>query len=85
MMRKDWDDACAEAGVPGLLFHDLRRSAARNLRRAGVTQKVSCEFSGHKTDSIFDRYNISDFDDLKEAARKLERFHGESRTRKIKK
>jgi len=73
-MRKVWDDACTRAGVPGLLFHDLRRSAVRNLRRAGVTQKVAREFSGHKTDAVFDRYNISDFDDLKDAAAKLGRF-----------
>ena len=74
MMRKDWDAACTRAGLPGLLFHDLRRSAVRNLRRAGVTQKVAREFSGHKTDSVFDRYNISDFEDLKDAAAKLGRF-----------
>jgi integrase len=74
MMRKDWDDACVRAGLPGLLFHDLRRSAVRNLRRAGVTQKVAREFSGHKTDAVFDRYNITDFDDLKDAAERLQRF-----------
>jgi integrase len=74
MMRKVWDDACTRAGVAGLLFHDLRRSAVRNLRRAGVTQKVAREFSGHKTDAVFDRYNITDFDDLKDAAARLQRF-----------
>lgn len=74
MMRKQWDEACTRAGLPGLLFHDLRRSAVRNLRRAGVTQKVAREFSGHKTDAVFDRYNITDFDDLKDAAAKLGRF-----------
>lgn len=74
MMRKTWDDACTRAGLPGLLFHDLRRSAVRNLRRAGVTQKVAREFSGHKTDAVFDRYNISDFEDLKDAAAKLRKF-----------
>jgi integrase len=74
MMRKVWDDACTRAGAPGLLFHDLRRSAVRNLRRAGVTQKVAREFSGHKTDAVFDRYNITDFEDLKDAAARLHRF-----------
>jgi integrase len=74
MMRKVWDDACIRAGLPGLLFHDLRRSAVRNLRRAGVTQKVAREFSGHKTDAVFDRYNITDFEDLKDAAARLHRF-----------
>ncbi len=76
MMRKVWDDACTRAGLTGLLFHDLRRSAVRNRRRAGVTQKVSREFSGHKTDAVFDRYNITNFDDLRDAAAKLGRFLG---------
>jgi integrase len=71
MMRKVWDDACTRAGLPGLLFHDLRRSAIRNLRRAGVSQKVARDFSGHKTDSVFNRYNVSDFEDLRDAAAKL--------------
>src|SRR5689334_14588931 len=74
MMRKGWDAACIRVGLPGLLFHDLRRSAVRNLRRAGISQKIAREFSGHKTDAVFDRYNITDFDDLKEAAAKLGRF-----------
>jgi integrase len=78
-MRDDWNEACKRAGLPGLLFHDLRRSAVRNLRRAGVTQKVAREFSGHKTDAVFDRYNISDFDDLRDAAAKLGKFLGKGR------
>lgn len=74
MMRKAWAEACRRAGVPGLLFHDLRRSAVRNLRRAGVTETVAMEFSGHKTAAIFSRYNITDFDDLRDAAKRLEKF-----------
>jgi len=77
-MRADWDDACTRAGVPGLLFHDLRRSAVRNLRRAGVTQTVARQFSGHKTDAVFNRYNISDFEDLRDAAAKLGKYLGGS-------
>jgi len=73
-MRGAWDEACARAGLSGLLFHDLRRSAVRNLRRAGVTQTVARQFSGHKTDAIFNRYNITDFDDLRDAAAKLEGY-----------
>lgn len=78
-LRKDWNDACARAGFPGLLFHDLRRSAVRNLRRAGVTQTIARQFSGHKTDSVFNRYNITDFDDLKDAAAKLGKYLGGSK------
>lgn len=74
MMRKAWDSACTRADLPGLLFHDLRRSAVRNLRRSGVTQTVARQFSGHKTDSVFNRYNITDFEDLKDAAAKLDAY-----------
>jgi integrase len=74
MMRKTWNDACTRAGIPSLLFHDLRRSGVRNLRRSGVTQKVAREFGGHNTDAVFDRYNITDFEDLKDAAARLQKF-----------
>jgi integrase len=77
MMRKAWNDACSRAGVPGLLFHDLRRSAVRNSRRAGVTQNVARGMSGHKTDSVFNRYDITDFTDLRDAAAKVAQFHAQ--------
>jgi hypothetical protein len=74
MMRKDWDAACVRAGLPGLLFHDLRRSAVRNLRRAGVSETVAREISGYKTAAVFARYNITDFEDLRDAATRLEKY-----------
>jgi site-specific recombinase XerD len=55
----------------GLLFHDLRRSGVRNLIRVGVQQKVAMSISGHKTASVFERYNIVDERDIMEAGRKL--------------
>ncbi len=64
--RKAWADATKDAGVPGLLVHDLRRSAARNLVRFGASQAVAMVALGHKTPSIFARYNITSSKDLRD-------------------
>jgi len=68
---KSWARAVTGAGYPGLLFHDLRRSAQRNMRKAGIDQSIRMKISGHKTDSMERRYNIVDVNDIKEAAKKL--------------
>jgi integrase len=73
--RGTWDKITLAAGVPGLLFHDLRRSAVRNMVRAGVPEVVCMRISGHKTRNVFDRYNITSERDLAEAARKIEISH----------
>ena len=69
---KAWKAACAAAGCPGRIPHDLRRTAVRNLVRAGVPQTVAMKLTGHKTDSVFRRYDIVSEGDLREAARKLD-------------
>lgn len=71
-----WRNACRKAGLPGRLFHDLRRSAVRNLVRAGVSERVAMTLTGHKTRSVFDRYHIVDGSDQVEAVRKLAALQG---------
>ena len=71
--RKSWQNLCTAAGVPTLLFHDLRRTAARNLRAAGVPEEIIMRIAGWKTSSVFKRYAIVDKSDIRTALQQLER------------
>jgi integrase len=85
-LRKAWQKACVAAGLgtfsevegkpdpryTGLIIHDLRRSAIKNLMKAGVNEKVAMKISGHKTRDVFDRYHIVDTADVVEAMRRVQ-------------
>jgi integrase len=69
---KAWATACRAAGVPGRVLHDFRRTAVRNLVRAGVAERVAMQMVGWKSRQMLDRYHIVSPADLVEAARKLD-------------
>jgi hypothetical protein len=87
-LRKEWHRACVAPGLGtltrvegkpdprynGLTIHDLRRSAVKNLMKAGVREKVAMAISGHKTREVFDRYHIVDTEHLVEAMRRVQQI-----------
>jgi len=77
---KTWKNAVARAGYAGLLFHDLRRSAVRNMvQKAGVSQAEAMKISGHKTVSMFLRYNIIDREGVKQSGEKMGKWLKEAK------
>jgi len=72
--RRAWRIACESSGVPGRFFHDFRRTAVRNLERAGVPRAVAMALVGHKTESVYRRYDIVAESDLAQGVKKLGAF-----------
>jgi integrase len=70
-----WNKACDDAGVPGRLVHDFRRTAVRNLERSGVPRSAAMKMTGHRTEAVYRRYAIVDETMLKEGGVKLAAFH----------
>ena len=73
--RGSWKKSCEKAQVPGRIPHDFRRTAVRNLERAGVPRSVAMQLTGHKTESVYRRYAIVSESDLAEGVAKLAALH----------
>ena len=82
-IRKPWQAACKDAQIEGKIFHDLGRTAVRNMIRAGVPERVAMAISGHRTRAIFDRYNIVSEDDLRIAVQKTNHYLSAARKQSV--
>jgi integrase len=67
--KRSWASARIAASLPAALFHDLRRTAVRNLIRSGVPESLAMGVTGHKTRAVFDRYAIASGADMRKAMR----------------
>ena len=72
---RTWNNLCELGGVPGLHFHDLRRTALTNMVRAGIPEKVAMEISGHRTRRTFERYHIVSDRNIREVASRMEEYY----------
>jgi integrase len=80
-LRRAWAKACEAAGYPGMLVHDLRRSAVRNMERSGLSRSVAMQLTGHKTEAVYRRYAITSEADLREGVARLNRGEAPRRNR----
>ena len=83
--RRAWAAACTAAGCPGMLRHDLRRTAVRNMEQAGVPRSVATKLTGHRTEAVYRRYAIVSPADLRTAAATLDGYkNGDNRVGDLK-
>jgi len=80
--KNAWKGALKRAGLSGKLFHDLRRVAATELRRSGVPEDVAMAITGHRTRSMFSRYNIVDLGDVSRAIEQREAYRQRQRSQR---
>ncbi len=81
--RGAWKGACTQAGHPNIIFHDVRRSAVRNLVRSGVPRSVAMQLTGHKTQAVYRRYDIVSERDLQEGVEKYSGYLKARADRKV--
>ena len=84
-LRRSWETACEKVKVDGLLFHDMRRSANRNMRDAGLPQSLRMRIMGHKTASMDRRYGIVDLTDIQIAREMMSKRQVESQCEPVRK
>ncbi len=73
-IRRSFRSACQAVGIDNFRLHDLRHTFNKNMRKAGVDRSVIMKITGHKTMSMFERYNTVDENDAIEACRRLDEF-----------
>jgi integrase len=79
--KRSWATACRNAGLAGMIPHDFRRTAVRNLVPAGIPERVAMQMTGHKTRAVFERYNIVSASDFKAAMDKLDTMGGTAKAK----
>jgi integrase len=72
--EKSWKTACKAAGLAGTLYHDCRRSAVKNLIDAGVPRAIAMKVSGHRSEAVFERYNIKLDEQVRAAMEQAEAY-----------